>query len=333
MRIALVLPAQTRTLGGVQRFGEALAQALAARAETECFRVHAPPVEPRTVERRARALARGWLDLGRRHARQPFDGVFTTFHWPWRLLPSVPMVGFVHDLRAFGLAGPGARSRWSSGALVLRAIWRTWDRILVPSSHVARDVARLDPTFEPVVVGEGVDHLDALRSSGRSPARDRLLILGGLAPHKRGNLALAVAARARHVLGCDVVVLGASGSAPATGVRVVERYTDAELATFLEGGRVFVAPSQYEGFGLAVGEAMRFGVPVVYADDCPMQDLVGDGGLGARPNVSAMTEAIERLWERADAAGEQARAQVAGFTWARTAERILAELERASSQP
>jgi glycosyltransferase involved in cell wall biosynthesis len=135
------------------------------------------------------------------------------------------------------------------------------------------------------------------------------------------------------VLGCDVVVLGASGSAPAAGVRVVERYTDAELATFLEGGRVFVAPSQYEGFGLAVGEAMRFGVPVVYADDCPMQDLVGDGGLGARPNVSAMTEAIERLWERADAAGEQARAQVAGFTWARTAERILAELERASSQP
>jgi glycosyltransferase involved in cell wall biosynthesis len=328
MRLALVLPALTDPPGGVQRFGDAIHDALRELAGVEAFRVHPAPASPRGLRARAAALGRGWSEVRRRHRERPFDAVFTTFHWPWRLLERVPMVGFVHDLRSFGLVGDAAHRarRRSPRTLGLRAIWRSWDRVLVPSAHVAADVRRVDPALRVVVVGEGLDHLDAWRSS-TPPGRDLLLVLGGRSPHKRGALAADVASRAAQALGCEAIVLGEAPSPVGAGARVASGYDDRQLRGWLERARVFVAPSRYEGFGLAAGEAMRAGAPVVYAVDCPMEELVGDGGLPAQPDTASMIQVVTAAWADAEAIGARARARAAGLTWRATAERVLRELE------
>ena len=61
---------------------------------------------------------------------------------------------------------------------------------------------------------------------------------------------------------------------------------------------VFCLPSEVEGFGITVVEAMACGVPVVVADIPPLREVVADGkaGLLARAGDPAMTAtALQRV--------------------------------------
>jgi glycosyltransferase involved in cell wall biosynthesis len=104
---------------------------------------------------------------------------------------------------------------------------------------------------------------------------------------------------------------------------VLDTLDDARLVTLLERARVVIAPTAYEGFGLAAGEARRAGVPGVFADDCPLHVLVGDGGLAAPPTAEAMAAAARVVWHDAAAYAERAARRAAGYTWRRTAEAML----------
>jgi L-malate glycosyltransferase len=99
---------------------------------------------------------------------------------------------------------------------------------------------------------------------------------------------------------------------------------------------VFVFPSALEGFGLAVGEAMSSGLPVVASDRGSIPELLVDGQGGAlcdpaRP--AEFTEALVRLLRDPGARAKQGAVNAErierGFRWERCLATTRREYERA----
>jgi glycosyltransferase involved in cell wall biosynthesis len=320
MRTALLLPAVIKGFGGVQRFAACLHPPLAAREPVWTYRLHPAPGGSRGY-----ALAHGLGSLWAGHRRYRFDVVISTFHWPPRPLP-VPMVGTVHDLRALA----DAHRPWAA-RLVQHSILRTWALVLVPSEHVRRDVLALVPDARVSVIEEGTDHLDRFAGRAAGP-RERLVVLGGRAPHKRAEMGLEVAEQVVARLGVEAVVLGPTPRRPHDPrVTVLSSPDDAQVAAAHLGARVALAPSRYEGFGLAAGEALRLGAPVVYAADGTLGSLVGGGGLPAQAHVAAMVDAVERAWADSERLSQEAHRAVRDLTWEATADRLQAAVSELDS--
>ncbi len=108
--------------------------------------------------------------------------------------------------------------------------------------------------------------------------------------------------------------------------RVLEEYRRHDLLVF---------PSTYEGFGLAVLEAMSQGLPVVATPVGCVPDLIRDAenGVIVPPrDAGALAQAVQRLMDapaERDRIGANAAASVASMTWRRTAERTI-EVYRAA---
>ncbi|MGH3048883.1 MAG: glycosyltransferase, partial [Gaiellaceae bacterium] len=153
---------------------------------------------------------------------------------------------------------------------------------------------------------------------------------------------LDVAVRALASLPPDtaLVVLGEGPERPALetlardlGVagRVRLRGREPDVAAWLERASVLVHPARWEGFGLAVLEAMLAGLPVVASNVSSLPELVVDGetGLLVRPDdPAALALGVAKALEDSDRLGaagrERARAE---FSVAKMADRT-AELYR-----
>ena len=84
---------------------------------------------------------------------------------------------------------------------------------------------------------------------------------------------------------------------PGDGVEVIEGfYKRAEIAALYGDCDVVLHPSRWEGFGIALLEALHAGVPVLATDGWPMNELVGRGGLLVRAEPSGMFRLTPR-WE------------------------------------
>ncbi len=91
--------------------------------------------------------------------------------------------------------------------------------------------------------------------------------------------------------------------------------------------RVFVFPSQYEGFGLPVLEAMACGTPVVTTNRSSLPELVGADAFQVDPDdtrhLASPIIALAIQEETHTDMAERGYQQALTFTWARTAEQTL----------
>ena len=101
-----------------------------------------------------------------------------------------------------------------------------------------------------------------------------------------------------------------------------------DVAAWLRRADVLVHPVRWEGFGLAVLEAMLAGVPVVASNVSSLPELLGDAGLLVPPNdPSALAAAVNRVPPDLGERGlERARAE---FSVGEMADRTLAVYESA----
>jgi glycosyltransferase involved in cell wall biosynthesis len=117
---------------------------------------------------------------------------------------------------------------------------------------------------------------------------------------------------------------------------VQKNFEDNELASFYKNAEVFVFPSQYEGFGIPVLEAMHCCCPVILANHSSFPEVAGDAGiyfeLDNEADLRTKVEAIignAMLREQYIAAGTL---QAKRFSWQKTVKECLEIFQQAVNE-
>jgi glycosyltransferase involved in cell wall biosynthesis len=234
---------------------------------------------------------------------------------------------------------------------VERALTRQASKVIAITEALARfQVERVGlPADKLEVIHYGLDELPA--AWGSNPADDVpsdarvLLAVCRLEPQK--GLDIAVRAlpeiRARHPR-AELVVLGEGTQRPelerlATSLQVpvhlLGRVPD--VAAWLRRADLLVHPARWEGFGLALLEAMLASKPVVATNVSSIPEVVAEGetGLLVPPDdAPALAAAVIRTLDEPGGYGEQGRTRAESeFSVARMADRTLALYERVARAP
>ena len=112
------------------------------------------------------------------------------------------------------------------------------------------------------------------------------------------------------------------------GNRIVFAGVTNEIEKYYLASDIFVMPSKYDTFGLAVLEAMAAGLPVIITSKVGAKDLVEDGVngfiLSDNPSLSDMTDALTPLMaeNRRRKMGESGRQIALRHTWDKHADRV-----------
>jgi glycosyltransferase involved in cell wall biosynthesis len=212
----------------------------------------------------------------------------------------------------------------------------------VRTDHVAVAPYGVDARFTPRPA-----RADLLARYGLAGGGPIALFFGGLKPRK--NLPLLLGVWADVVRACPEARLLVAGGGPllselqqrastlglADRVRFTGYVPEAEKAEHFNLGDVFVFPSALEGFGLAVGEAMSSGLPVVASDRGSIPELLvdGEGGfLGDPARPAQFVEALLRLLRDAPLRAKQGAVNVERvdrwFRWERCVATTRTKYER-----
>ena len=110
-------------------------------------------------------------------------------------------------------------------------------------------------------------------------------------------------------------------------VKFLEYIPDDDLVALMQGAKLFLFPSFYEGFGLPILEAMQCGVPVLASRVTSIPELGVDAIHYADPNdVVDIADGITQLLENEDYRQQlknKSYNQVKNFSWGKTAKLIL----------
>ncbi len=108
---------------------------------------------------------------------------------------------------------------------------------------------------------------------------------------------------------------------------------DQQLRALYQGAQVVWFPSQYEGFGIPVLEAMACGTPVVASNNTAIPEISGDAALLVHPrSVDQNVQAVEAVLNDGQLQANlrmQGKKRVEAFTWPASAaqlHRIYSEL-------
>ena len=317
--------------GGVKRYTEELARALAANYAGDQYWLLSdqPFIMPASLAAnlhkgegpRTAAERRWWLwGLEREMIRRGVE-VFhgTDFSVPY--IPRRASVMTLHDLSPWLRKDSSPRVRRRVPVL-LRA--RIPTMIITPSEAVRRAAIsrfRLDGERVVAVPLAASSHFRPVEEA--SPARPYFLFVGTLEPRK--NIARLIEAwrEVRKSQDVDLVLAGRvrddfAAPAPEPGLRVLGAVPEKDLPALYCGAVAFVYPSLYEGFGLPVLEAMQCGATVITSCDPAIVEVSS----GAAVHVEATdVRALAEAMLARPARGEESLKRAAMFSWSITAQK------------
>ncbi|HMP96813.1 MAG TPA: glycosyltransferase family 1 protein [Kiritimatiellia bacterium] len=285
-----------------------------------------------------------WILPWRLHRWKP-----DVFHAPNYMMPlflpaPIKRIVTIHDLIPLLFRDYAPRSRKNRLFPIFRRLMHgvaeRSDRIIAVSDSTRRDIethllAARGSTDKIRVVPEGVR---AVYQPGTRPGRKELefLYVGRRDPYK--NLPLLVealaevrrqghAARLRVVGGEDERYPEARQRASTLNVNAHITWSgyvpDRDLVIAYQEADAFVLPSNYEGFGLPVLEAMACGTPVICSNTSSLPEVAGDAALYIDPaRLDTLVEAMIRLLSEPELREDLRRrglARAALFSWDETA--------------
>jgi len=288
---------------------------------------------------RGGVLYEAWLRL-RWPAVEKATGPVDLVHATGLIPPpsSAPMVATLHDVawrhRPDHFTRHGVRV-FERSLSVIRA---RAELVICPSTvtildaeraGIGVDRLRLVPWgVESVPVLDG--QVDAVRSRYGLP-EDYLLFVGTVEPRK--NLARLVEALGRADTDLPLVVAGAqgwgdTGVVPSSRVRFIGFVDDGELPALYAGAAAFCYPSEREGFGMPVLEAMSYGTPVVTSIGTSTEEVAGGAAVLVDPfDVDDIARGVDEALGRRDELRVWGLRQAARRQWSETA-RLTAAVYR-----
>jgi glycosyltransferase involved in cell wall biosynthesis len=289
-------------------------------------------------DRKRRVLAEHtWLARKTRSAAVVHHGGGTT--------PRVggqPIVLTIHDLQyeTYPEYTSPAKLRYLR-AMMPKSVARA-SVIAVPTEYVrATVVDRFDVDPERVVVvRHGVDpNIGSRARTGAELRRDyglgsgRVLILPAIThPHKGHEFLLDVMDAHWKDPDLRLVMLGGRGLADTAVERAIVRLglsdrvvrpgrvSDADRDGLIQLAHALVFPSQYEGFGAPVVEAMALGTPVVCSDQAALVEVVADAGLVLPLDRDAWAGALDQVDADGDVMVTAGRRRATTFTAVKSGE-------------
>ncbi|WP_299818004.1 glycosyltransferase family 4 protein [uncultured Jannaschia sp.] len=223
-------------------------------------------------------------------------------------------------------------------------------RIVVPSPHTARILSTEFgvPAARIAVAPPGFE----MPEGPRRPATPPLILSVGLLAERKGHDVLVAALARIADLDWQARIVGAVHD-PAVADALVAQVRAAGLSdrigfageldtAALRGvwaqASIFALATRYEGYGIAFGEAMGWGLPIVSCAAGAVPDTVGEAGLLVPPgDPDAFAGALRRLLTDAatrDAfSAASARAGAALPRWSDTAREVAAAVRDAAPGP
>ena len=206
----------------------------------------------------------------------------------------------VHDVQYLTYPQYFSRARLAYLSYMMPRSLRRADAVAVPSAYVREtlvDRFGLDPATVHVVV-HGIESVDT-SSLDVSAARNRFGAAGFpyfiypaiTHPHKNHSFLVDMLSGPWRASGVHLLFIGGEGrghaallariasSGVADRVHFTGHVGPADRDALVAGADAVVFPSEYEGFGAPVAEAMALGVPVVASDRASLPGVVGDGGI------------------------------------------------------
>ena len=275
------------------------------------------------------------------------------YWYPWNIARPAPRSGTVvvtiHDAAPLAYPDPRLTKWWQNRRWrrLYEATARRADLIITDARFTAGELRRLLTVAEQQMK---VVPLAADDVAVPSAARDSEVLarLGVRAPYvlavsaidRRKNLALldrAMPHVADLLPSATLVTVGPRRNEDPTAEPAWRRslgfVSDDDLASLYRSARAVAVPSLYEGFGLPVLEAMRFGAPVICARTSSLPEVAGDAALYVSPtDERQLALAIVQLVTNDALHASLSRvglAQAARFSWDETARLTLAAFDTA----
>jgi glycosyltransferase involved in cell wall biosynthesis len=247
-----------------------------------------------------------------------------------------PGVVTIHDL-AFEVHPEdfSRRTGWKYRTFTPRAA-RSAERVICVSEHTRKDVCErygVDPGRTRVVLSA-----PSLPLGDQPPPQGPYLLAVGDLRRKKNLPRLVSAFRALKSQGIPhrLILAGLQGSSAerlkATAgdapIELPGYVPDLKLDALIRGADLLVYPSLYEGFGLAVVEAMARGTPVAASNSTALPEAGADAAAYFDPtdedDIAATIRAVLSDPARREQMAERGLRRAAELTWERTAEETAA---------
>jgi glycosyltransferase involved in cell wall biosynthesis len=214
--------------------------------------------------------------------------------------------------------------------------------VTVPTEYVRSTVVdrfSIDPSrvvvvrhgVEPTIGSGAPSEFELRRDYGLGSGR--VIVFPAIThPHKGHLFLLEVMRRYWDDPDLRLVMLGGAGVADADVMAMIEkldlqrrvvrpgRVPDSHRDGLVSLADALVFPSEYEGFGAPVVEAMALGTPVVCSDQAALAEVVGDAALVLPREVDAWAEALDHVAANASDMRAAGRRRAAQFTSAKSGE-------------
>lgn len=272
------------------------------------------------------------------------DVFFTPSHYAPRFSPiktaiSVMDLSYIHFPQLFKRSDLYQLKNWTAYSI------RNASKVFTISKASKDDIIKTYRISgqKVVVTYPGIKKLSnmAAKNNKLTIEGEYILFVGTLQPRK--NISRLIEAFSKIKKGVSLVIVGKKGwlydeilEAPKkfnveNRVKFLDFIEDEDLPQLYKKALCFVLPSLYEGFGLPVLEAMKYGCPVVTSNISSLPEAGGDAVLYVNPlDVEDIRKSLELIINNSELRHKLIKKgyeQVKKFSWEKTARETLKALE------